>query len=169
MLIFSSNNKSRKLTRIQKSISFGCRTEKGSAIVPTWREKWKIFINLSIELGKFIFLLNQKLLLNCLCAVIIIVLGTSYFFFPKLSFYIGKFSMLVDQSFMVFLNRSAKVSSIGFYIHCTFRMELIFSWATIFLFKDPPKAFDDFKNKQKNVWSNFFWYEKVCIFWRCIQ
>ena len=27
------------------------------------------------------------------------------------------------------------------------------------------KAFDDFKNKQKNVWSNVFWYVKVCIFW----
>ena len=31
------------------------------------------------------------------------------------------------------------------------------------------KAFDDFKNKQKSVWSNVFWYVKVCIFWKCIQ
>ena len=35
--------------------------------------------------------------------------------------------------------------------------------------KDTLKAFDDFKNKQKSVWSNFFWYVKVCIFWKCIQ
>ena len=27
----------------------------------------------------------------------------------------------------------------------------------------------DFKNKQKSVWSNVFWYIKVCIFWKCIQ
>ena len=26
-----------------------------------------------------------------------------------------------------------------------------------------------FKNKQKNVWSNVFWYVKVCTFWKCIQ
>ena len=31
------------------------------------------------------------------------------------------------------------------------------------------KAFDDIKNKQKSVWSNVFWYVKVCIFWKCIQ
>ena len=35
--------------------------------------------------------------------------------------------------------------------------------------KDALKAFDDFKNKQKSVWSNVFWYVKVCIFWKCIQ
>ena len=35
--------------------------------------------------------------------------------------------------------------------------------------KDTLKAFDDFKNKQKRVWSNVFWYIKVCIFWKCIQ
>ena len=35
--------------------------------------------------------------------------------------------------------------------------------------KDTLKAFDDFKNKQKSVWSNAFWYVKVCIFWKCIQ
>ena len=35
--------------------------------------------------------------------------------------------------------------------------------------KDTLKAFDDFKNKQKSVWSNVFWYVKVCIFWKCIQ
>ena len=29
------------------------------------------------------------------------------------------------------------------------------------LIKDTLKAFDDFKNKQKSVWSNFFWYIKV--------
>ena len=31
------------------------------------------------------------------------------------------------------------------------------------------KAFDDFKNKQKCVWSYDFWYAKVCIFLNCIQ
>ena len=35
--------------------------------------------------------------------------------------------------------------------------------------KDTLKAFEDFKNKQKSVWSNAFWYVKVCIFWKCIQ
>ena len=35
--------------------------------------------------------------------------------------------------------------------------------------KDTPKAFDNFKNKQKSVWSNVFWYVKVCIFWKCVQ
>ena len=34
--------------------------------------------------------------------------------------------------------------------------------------KDTLKAFNDFKNKQKSVWSNVFWYVKVCIFWKCI-
>ena len=43
---------------------------------------------------------------------------------------------------------------------CTFKMKH---------FKDTLKAFDDFKNKQKSVWSNAFWYVKVCIFWKCIQ
>ena len=36
-------------------------------------------------------------------------------------------------------------------------------------FKDTQKAFDNFKNKQRNVWSNAFWYVKVCIFWKYIQ
>ena len=35
--------------------------------------------------------------------------------------------------------------------------------------KDTLNAFDDFKNKQKSVWSYVFWYVKVCIFWKCIQ
>ena len=35
--------------------------------------------------------------------------------------------------------------------------------------KDTLKTFDDFKNKQKSVWSNTFWYAKACIFWKCIQ
>ena len=25
------------------------------------------------------------------------------------------------------------------------------------------------KTSNKNVWSNVFWYVKVCIFWKCIQ
>ena len=40
---------------------------------------------------------------------------------------------------------------------------------TLTKFKDTLKAFDNFKNKQKSVWSNVFWYVKVCIFWKCIQ
>ena len=35
--------------------------------------------------------------------------------------------------------------------------------------KDTLKPFYDFKNKQKSVWSNVFWYVKVCIFWKYIQ
>ena len=32
------------------------------------------------------------------------------------------------------------------------------------------KAYDNFKNKQKSVWSKFFfWYVKARIFWKCIQ
>ena len=31
------------------------------------------------------------------------------------------------------------------------------------------KAFDDFKNKQKSVWSDVFWYVKVFVFWKCKQ
>ena len=30
-------------------------------------------------------------------------------------------------------------------------------------------TFDDFKNNQKSVWSNVFWYVKVCIFWKFIH
>ena len=36
-------------------------------------------------------------------------------------------------------------------------------------YKDTLKAFGAFKNKQKSVWSNVFWYVKVYIFWKCIQ
>ena len=35
--------------------------------------------------------------------------------------------------------------------------------------KDKLKAFDDFKYKQKSVWSNVFWYINICIFRKCIQ
>ena len=35
--------------------------------------------------------------------------------------------------------------------------------------KDTMKAFDDFKNKQKSVWSSAFRYVKECIFWKFIQ
>ena len=35
--------------------------------------------------------------------------------------------------------------------------------------KDTPRAFSDFKNKQKSVWSNVFWYIKAYIFWKYIQ
>ena len=31
------------------------------------------------------------------------------------------------------------------------------------------KAFDNLNTSNRSVWSNFFWYVKVCIFWKCIQ
>ena len=34
---------------------------------------------------------------------------------------------------------------------------------------DTLNAFNNFKNKQKTIWSNAFWYVKVCIFCKCIQ
>ena len=37
------------------------------------------------------------------------------------------------------------------------------------LFKNRPKAFGDFKNKQKSVGANIFWYVKMYIFWKFIQ
>ena len=45
----------------------------------------------------------------------------------------------------------------------------LFSNSSSVLLKDTLKAFDDFKNKQKNVWNNVFWYVEVYIFWKCIQ
>ena len=39
----------------------------------------------------------------------------------------------------------------------------------IFLIKDTLKTFDLLKTSNKSVWSNTFWYAKVCIFWKCIQ
>ena len=45
----------------------------------------------------------------------------------------------------------------------------VFSYELWEIFKDTLKAFDDFKNKQKSVRSNVFWYVKVCVFWKCIQ
>ena len=36
------------------------------------------------------------------------------------------------------------------------------------VFKNILKTLDDFKNKQKSVWSNAFWQVKRCIFWSCI-
>ena len=35
--------------------------------------------------------------------------------------------------------------------------------------KDTLKAFNDFKNKQKSVWRNVFWYVKVRVFWKYIK
>ena len=35
--------------------------------------------------------------------------------------------------------------------------------------KNTQKVFEDFKNKQKSIWSNVFWYVKVYIFWNFIQ
>ena len=39
----------------------------------------------------------------------------------------------------------------------------------LFVFKDALKAFDDFKNKQRSVWSNVFWYVNIYLFWKFIQ
>ena len=35
-------------------------------------------------------------------------------------------------------------------------------------FKDILKAFNDFVSKQKNVWSNVFWYAKVCEYFEIV-
>ena len=42
-------------------------------------------------------------------------------------------------------------------------------WENFWQPKDTLKALDDFKNKQKSVWTNVFWYVIICIFWKCIQ
>ena len=34
--------------------------------------------------------------------------------------------------------------------------------------KDTLKAFRDFKNKQKSVWINTFWYVKAYTFWKLL-
>ena len=52
--------------------------------------------------------------------------------------------------------------------------DYIFTWskrnpAVTLMLKVTLKAFYDFKNKQKSVWSNVFWYVKVCILWKCSQ
>ena len=39
----------------------------------------------------------------------------------------------------------------------------------VYCLKDTLKAFNNFKNKQKSVWSNAFWCVTVCIFWKWIQ
>ena len=39
----------------------------------------------------------------------------------------------------------------------------------LFCIKDTLNVFDNFENKQKKVWSNFFDMQKVCIFWKFIQ
>ena len=51
-------------------------------------------------------------------------------------------------------------AGLGFLTHWNFGMMLI---------KDTLKAFNGFKNKQKSVWNNVFWYVKVCILLKCIQ
>ena len=56
--------------------------------------------------------------------------------------------------------------------NCTFCKRWSFIWRCLFpasILKDTLKAFVDFKNKQQSVWSNFFWYVKVSILWKCIQ
>ena len=41
------------------------------------------------------------------------------------------------------------------------RAEILIKYYKILYFKDKLKVFDDFKNKQKSVWSNVVWYESV--------
>ena len=46
----------------------------------------------------------------------------------------------------------------------------IFQLLEAYWFKDTLKAFDNFKNKINSVWSNVFWYVKVCNqLWKFIQ
>ena len=35
--------------------------------------------------------------------------------------------------------------------------------------QDTLKILSDFKNKHQSVWSNVFWYVKICVFWMSIQ
>ena len=60
-------------------------------------------------------------------------------------------------------------SVIEFLMYFILELQFMFQTCVKHVLKDTPKAFDDFKNKQKSVWSNAFWYVKVCIFWKCIQ
>ena len=46
--------------------------------------------------------------------------------------------------------------------------KFIRNFRKIVVLKDTLKAFDNFKNKQKSVWSNVICYVKVCILWKCI-
>ena len=46
---------------------------------------------------------------------------------------------------------------------------LLIAISILITFKNTPKAFGKFENKQKSVWSNVFWYVKVFIFWNFIQ
>ena len=39
----------------------------------------------------------------------------------------------------------------------------------VFQFKDTLRLSIILNTSNKNVWSNVFWYIKVCIFWKCIQ
>ena len=59
-------------------------------------------------------------------------------------------------------------------IHTYLNKPAVKSWSKYVLLlrpciKDTLKAFDDFKNKEKCVWRNVFWYVKGCIFWKRIQ
>ena len=58
--------------------------------------------------------------------------------------------------------------TVFFYKRAVFEEHKSISFREVFV-KDTLNAFDDFKNKQKSIWSNVFWYVKVWIFWRCIQ
>ena len=63
-----------------------------------------------------------------------------------------------------------------FKFYLIFRTDVIYNDILVFLsscsrrnIKDTLKAWNDFKNKWKSVWSNVFWYVKVCIFWNFTQ
>ena len=51
----------------------------------------------------------------------------------------------------------------------TTKVDLYSFGFVLWMVKDTLQAYEDFKNKQKSVWSNVFPYVKVCIFWKCIQ
>ena len=42
------------------------------------------------------------------------------------------------------------------------------SWQHLWEIKDTVKAFGDFENKQKSALCNYFWYVKICIYWKFI-
>ena len=66
-----------------------------------------------------------------------------------------------------------QIAACTFWSNYTWMIFTLFSYVRNYMFttqiKNTLKAFNDFKNKQKSVWSNVFWYVKVCIFWKCIQ
>ena len=57
---------------------------------------------------------------------------------------------------------SARISFISILYYYTINIFQKVNYKFLFfLIKDTLKGFDDFKNKQKSVWSNVFWYVKI--------